>query len=221
MADTSIKGAIWTAVIAGTASSIGYGFAYFKDIELERESRKHTLLLELLREDPRESSRNLLWAYSAGILELSKQTVAALQEDPFSAPTKASDKNDAGVFNETVPESDVAALVRDLDANEQPARLRALRVLIESHLSSEQAVRAATVLITQPYLDVLTANGRVNVLSYLGRVNWNAIPEDLRNTVLRACEQLLERAEVGEVAAGRTTRSHIDRIRAAIGSVEQ
>ncbi len=210
--------AVWVALIGALASSGGYLLGYFKDLAIEEKSQEHSLILELLDENPRQSSSNLLWAHHAGLLDLSLTTVSALEDDPASAPTRAAPVSARGAFDVLIPSNSVIALVQSLDGAERATRAGALQILLDNHRADEEAVRAVVSLISGDQLIELSANGRINALYFLERVQWSTLGDDAKDATLAALAAIIHRVADGVIVVGEDTRNHITQIQTIVAA---
>ncbi|MEM1398519.1 MAG: hypothetical protein AAGF58_01490, partial [Pseudomonadota bacterium] len=138
-------GAIWVAIIGALATGGGYLFTYYKDISIQERTQQHDLVIKLLTEDSRESSRNLVWAHEAGLINLSPQTVESLVEKPYEGPTRSSGEGTEGTatLTDIIPSEDIVALVRGLDAGTKSLRSQALQTLLNETAGSEEKTKEA------------------------------------------------------------------------------
>lgn len=206
--------AVWVAIIGGLISAVGYVGAYFKDISLQEKKQKHELIINLLREDPFASSRNLIWANNAGLIELSEDNITKLKNDPIDAPTASSiGANPSNVEEFIAPSSDISRLIADLDGVTLTIRTQSLKALLDNHLSSNDAVKAAIGQLSGEKLNLISLNGRYNVLYFLERVNWANIEPALKESANVMVDNILDRHDQGIAIAGKKTRSQISQIK--------
>lgn len=208
---------IWVALIGALVSSGGYLFAYYKDLAIQDRKQNHDLVIRLLTEDARESSRNLIWAHDAGLISLRAETVRALEEKPYEGPTVSSGDSPAGgAIDELIPSQDIVALVRGLDAPTKSVRSRALQTLLDDAMSDDaklsEAVAASIAALSGSRLDELSANGRYNILYFLNRVDWRRIGEAQRDRMQGALDQIAARAREGLAAVGPQTNSLMENV---------
>lgn len=213
--------AIWIAVVGAIVTSFGYLVGFYQSLSLQKSSQNHALLVDLLSENPNESTDNLIWAYEANLLSLSKETVSALQADPSSAPTRAASSIANVAFDELVPTNDVVALVRGLDDPARRTRAASLQALLDGHSANERAIKAAIDGISGTQLKLLSANGRVNILYFLERAEWCDITAQGRTRARTAVKTIIQRADEGIAAAGAQTRGHTSAIIASIEKCEE
>lgn len=213
----SNSAAIWVAIIGGLISAGSYVGAYFKDIALQEKKQKHELIINLLREDPFLSSTNLIWASDAELIELSEKTIAKLKADPIDAPTSSSiGKGVTNVEEFIIPSTDVLRLMADLDGPTLTIRTQSLKTLLENHLSNNEAVKAAIDGLSGEKLNLISLNGRYNILYFLERVDWGKINQTLKNAVEIMLDNILERHEQGIAIAGKKTQNQISIIKSLI-----
>lgn len=115
----------------------------------------------------------------------------------------------------------VATLIRDMDDETRATRAASLQTLLDNHLSNESAVKAAVKGISGNQLETVSAKGRVNILSFLERVEWCVISKDTRSQTLAAVKNIIQRAENRIAEAGPQTRGHIEAIGANINECRE
>jgi hypothetical protein len=209
---------VWVALIAAIVSVAGYLIGYYKDLAIQERRERQEFILELLREDALESTKNLLWADKAGLISLSEQARTALSEDPASAPTRT--ETVSGQRNETVSLgfADLGALVSGLNSQEYSTRYSALESLERFQTANENAVNLALDMLSDSEIDMLSANGRYNVLYFLDRVAWNAMGAETVSKAQTALQTIKTRQREGITEVGTKTQALLDSIRQKIGA---
>jgi hypothetical protein len=101
----------------------------------------------------------------------------------------------------------------DLDGPTLTIRTQSLKTLLENHLSNKEAVRAAIDGLSGEKLNLISLNGRYNILYFLERVDWGNIDQALKTDVERMVDNILGRHEQGIAVAGEKTQSQISKIR--------
>ena len=110
---------------------MGYVAAYFSDVYVQKIKQEHSFIIQLLRDDPRESSDNLLRVHNAEFIKLTPKTVEKLGNEIFSAPTVAENIHERVATDsfDAVQNTNHLSLVSALDAPDRSDRWKALEQL--------------------------------------------------------------------------------------------
>ena len=216
-----ISGAIWIALIGALATSGGYLFTYYRDISIQERRQKHDLVVKLLTEDSRESSKNLVWAHDAGLISLSNETIRSLKAKPYEGPTRSGgETSESTSITERISSEDIIGLVRGLDAETKSLRSQALQSLLNETAGSnkkvKEAIAASIAALSGERLEAISVTGRYNTLYFLDRVDWTEIDAQTRKKSGVVLKMILDRANEGLAAVGPQTRSLISSIRAKL-----
>lgn len=208
---------VWVALVAAIATVGGYLIGYYKDLEIQARKERQEFILELLREDPKESSANLLWADEADLIELSTEAKEALQESPESAPVRSITGNNVFVAPEeagvgALP-ADANALVIALDSKLYRERYAALEALELRHAADPVAIQAALASLSDGQIDRLSANGRYNVIYFLDRVSWTRVDSSLVEATRKTIQGIEDRDREGIAEIGPKTQALIDSVK--------
>lgn len=205
--------ALTVALIGAFVTAFGYLGTYYKDLAIQEKKQKHDFVIALLREDPRDSSANLLWASKAELLELSDVTITNLEESPFDGPTR-SEANDTDNFESTeeVISSGLTALVRGLDSPVKSTRWKSLETLEIQFSSDVDAVAAVTANLSDSNLKAMTPNGLYNHLYFLNNVEWTGMGAETKGGVRDVLENIKARKNEGILAVGPKTTELIEGI---------
>lgn len=215
---SSVSAPIWVAVIGAIVTGVGYVSAYFKDIEIQGRKERQEFILKLLREDPRESSQNLIWAHSAGLVKLDAETVEKLSANPFSAPTVSQSANPQVVsMDDLVVPDTVSGLVASLDSPIRTERYKSLEKLEVEHNADPSAVKAAVLALSEENVERLSANGRYNILYFLDRVKWTDMPPSLKTEATSVLNEVTRRSREGIAEVGPKT---MDLLKRALAQIE-
>ncbi|MDJ0869821.1 MAG: hypothetical protein QNK03_27240 [Myxococcota bacterium] len=103
------------------------------------------------------------------------------------------------------------ALVLGMDSPRKQERLNATRQLVDQYPGSPSAVEEALRLLSEPYLNELSANGRVNVLVYLVATEAAAWTPRLLRRWDAALETMKQRDEAKIAALGPLTRERLEK----------
>ncbi len=215
---SSTNAPIWVAVIGAIVTGVGYVSAYFKDIEIQSRKERQEFILKLLREDPRDSSQNLIWAHGAGLVKLDAETVEKLSANPFSAPTVSQPASvQAAPTDDLVIPDTVSGLIASLDSPLRAERYKALEKLEIEHSADPSAVKAAVLSLSEENVDRLSANGRYNILYFLDRVKWAGMLPGLKAEATSVLNEVTRRSREGIAEVGPKT---MDLLKRALAQIE-
>ena len=177
-------------------------------VELKLQAEK--LTEQLLRVDESEDREKVTaeLIYTQEQLSQAKSDIAQLRQELKAEPVALEGKKE------------LLSLVRDMDSPIKQERLNATGGLIAEHNQSPQAVSLALDMLTEPYLNELSMNGRVNVIVFLSATKPSAWTPALLNRLSEILAHFESRHRKGIAQIGPTTRDRIDKLKAHISKIK-